>query len=75
MSSHYLTIADYLVALAGGVTLQVLAFRMPPRLPTLGQVFTHVMRTRTGRVGILVGWAWIGLHFFASWRRCAAERR
>jgi len=23
------------------------------------------MRSRTGRVGVLVAWAWIGLHFFA----------
>jgi len=24
------------------------------------------MRSRTGRVGVLVAWAWIGLHFFAK---------
>ncbi len=65
MNSHYVTIIGYLIVLAAGVTLQVLATLKPRLLPTLGQVFTHVMRTRTGRVGIFVAWAWVGLHFFA----------
>ena len=26
---------------------------------------TRIMRTRTGRVGVLVAWAWVGAHFFA----------
>ena len=34
-------------------------------IPTLGHVLTRIMRTRTGRVGMLVAWAWVGLHFFA----------
>jgi Family of unknown function (DUF6186) len=37
--------------------------RLP--VPPLGDVLTRIMRTRTGRVGVLVAWAWIGLHFFA----------
>jgi len=65
MNSHDVTIVGYLIVLACGVILQVLAVRMPERLPSLGQVFTHVMRTRTGRVGVFVAWAWVGLHFFA----------
>jgi hypothetical protein len=35
-------------------------------MPTFDQVLTRVMRTRTGRVGMLVAWAWLGLHFFAK---------
>jgi hypothetical protein len=35
-------------------------------IPTFGQVFTRIMRTRTGRVGVLVAWVWIGPHFFAK---------
>jgi len=65
MSSRDLTIIGYLAVLAAGIALQVAALRMPERLPSLGRVFTHVMRTRTGRVGVCVAWAWIGLHFFA----------
>jgi hypothetical protein len=66
MSSRELTITGYLTVLAACVALQVAAVRKPERLPSLGRVFTHVMRTRTGRVGVLVAWAWLGLHFFAK---------
>ena len=66
MTSRALTIAGYLTVLATCVGLQVVAMRKPGRLPSLGRVFTHVMRTRTGRVGVLVAWAWLGLHFFAK---------
>jgi hypothetical protein len=47
------------------VTLQVLATRTRAPVPSLGELLTRAMRTRTGRVGVLVAWAWIGLHFFA----------
>jgi hypothetical protein len=66
MSSHNFTILGYLLVLAAGITLQVTAIRWPDRYPSLGHVFTHVMRSRTGRVGIFVAWAWVGLHFFAK---------
>lgn len=65
MNGRDLTIAGYLVVLAAGVALQVAATAMPARLPSLGRVLSHVMRTRTGRVGVFVAWGWIGLHFFA----------
>jgi Family of unknown function (DUF6186) len=66
VNSHKVTILGYLLVLAAGVTVQVTALRRPDRVPSLGRVFTHVMRTRTGRVGVCVAWAWIGLHFFAK---------
>lgn len=66
MTSRELTIAGYLGVLAACVILQVAAVRRPERLPSLGRVFTHVMRSRTGRVGAMVAWAWLGLHFFAK---------
>jgi hypothetical protein len=65
MNSRDLTIAGYLTVLVVGIALQATALRMPERLPSLGRVITHVMRTRTGRVGVFVAWAWVGLHFFA----------
>jgi len=65
MNSRDGTILGYLLVLASGTVLQVLAIRSPERFPSLGRVFTHVMRTKTGRVGVSVAWAWIGLHFFA----------
>ncbi len=65
MSSHAITIAGYLAVLAAGIALEVLAFRKPGHVPPLGQVLTWIMRSRTGRIGMLVAWGWIGLHFFA----------
>jgi hypothetical protein len=65
MNTRDATILGYLLVLAAGIVLQVVAVRRPERFPSLGRVFTHVMRTRTGRVGVAVAWAWIGLHFFA----------
>jgi hypothetical protein len=66
MSSHDVTIAGYLVVAAGIVVLQVLATRTSVPVPSLGELLTRAMRSRTARVGILVAWAWIGLHFFAK---------
>jgi hypothetical protein len=66
MNSHDGTILGYLLVLATGIALQVAALLRPSRYPSLGRVFTHVMRSRTGRVGVMVAWAWIGLHFFAK---------
>jgi hypothetical protein len=65
MTSHEITIAGYLAVLGGIVLLQVLATRTRVPVPALGDLLTRAMRTRTGRVGVLVAWAWIGLHFFA----------
>jgi Family of unknown function (DUF6186) len=65
MTSRYGTILGYLLVLAAGIALQVRSICAPDKVPSLGRVFTHVMQTRTGRVGMLVAWAWVGLHFFA----------
>ncbi|MGE5225884.1 MAG: DUF6186 family protein [Planctomycetaceae bacterium] len=34
-------------------------------MATFGLVLERVMRTRAGRIGVLAGWAWFGLHLFA----------
>ena len=66
MNSHDLTVGGYLVVLAAFVTLQIIGLRGQAPVPTLGAVLSRIMRTRTGRVGVLVAWAWVGLHFFAQ---------
>ena len=66
MIAREVTIAGYVVVLAGIVLLQVLATRTRAPIPSLGDLLTRAMRSRTGRVGVLVAWAWIGLHFFAK---------
>jgi Family of unknown function (DUF6186) len=65
VNSHDVTVAGYLVILAAGIILQLLASRGNARIPSLGAVLARAMSTRTRRVGMLVAWAWIGLHFFA----------
>jgi hypothetical protein len=65
VNSHDVTIAGYLAVLAALVVLQIIALRSPGRVPPIGEVLSRAMRTRTGRVGVLVAWAWLGLHFFA----------
>jgi hypothetical protein len=53
------------LVLLAGVILQLLATRTRARVPSLGTVLAWAMNTRTRRVGMLVAWAWVGLHFFA----------
>jgi uncharacterized protein DUF6186 len=65
MTWHAVTIAGYLLVVAGIVVLQLLASTTRAPVPSLGELLTRAMRSRTGRVGVLVAWAWIGLHFFA----------
>ena len=65
MNSHNVTIAGYLLVVAAIVLLQLLATKTRAPIPSLGDLLTRAMRSRTGRVGVLVAWAWLGLHFFA----------
>jgi hypothetical protein len=66
MNSHDVTITGYLVILLAAAGLQLAATRTRAPVPPLGAVLSRIMRTRTGRVGVLVAWAWLGLHFFAK---------
>jgi len=66
MSSHDITVLGFAIILAGLIGTEVTARAGRTGVPTFAQVVTRVMRTRTGRVGVLVGWAWLGLHFFAK---------
>jgi uncharacterized protein DUF6186 len=65
MSSHDLTVTGYVLIVMAGVCLQLLSAREGAPIPSLGAVLGWVMRTRSGRVGVIAGWAWIGIHFFA----------
>ena len=73
MNSHDVTVLGYLAILLAGIVLQLLATRTRAPIPPLGKVFAWAMSTRTRRVGLLVAWAWVGLHFFA--RLSEAENR
>ena len=66
MNSHDVTVTGFLVLLAALVGTEIAGRTGRAPVPTFSQVMTRIMRTRTGRVGLLVAWAWLGLHFFAK---------
>jgi hypothetical protein len=65
MSSHDVTVAGYLAIAVAGLALAWLAHSGRTAVPTLSEVLARVTRTRAGRVAVIAGWAWLGLHFFA----------
>jgi hypothetical protein len=65
MISHDFTVAVYALIALAGLGLQIRSLSERSRVPSLGRVFTRAMHTRSGRIGIFAGWAWLGLHFFA----------
>jgi hypothetical protein len=66
MNSHGVTVTGFLVVLATLVGTEIAGRTGRAPVPTFSQVMTRVMRTRTGRVGMLVACAWLGLHLFAK---------
>jgi hypothetical protein len=65
MNSHDVTVAGYLVIASSGVGIELLGHRSSSRIPSFGEVLSRLMRSRSGRVGVVAGWAWLGMHFFA----------
>jgi len=65
MTWRAVTLTGYLLLVAGGVALEVLARRPGSRVPEAGDLLTRAMASRSGRVSVLAAWTWVGLHFFA----------
>jgi Family of unknown function (DUF6186) len=65
MNSHQITLLVYGLFALAGVALEVRSRSPRSHIPSLGTVFSRIMRTRSGRVGMVAGWVWLGLHFFA----------
>ena len=55
MSSHDFTIAVYALIGLIALALQVRSGSPSSRIPSLGTVFRRVMRTKSGRVGVVAG--------------------
>ena len=64
--SHYLTVSVYLLFIALGIALDILAHRPKSRIPTIGRVFSRIMHTRSGRIAVVAWWALIGFHLFSK---------
>ena len=65
MRSHDFAVLVYASIAAFAFVLELLSRRESSRVPSLSTLFRNIMKTRPGRVGMIAGWAWLGLHFFA----------
>lgn len=65
MSSKVTTIVGFAIIVAILVLLEVLARRRTNRIPTTGEWLGYIMRPKAGRALILLGWLWLGWHYFA----------
>jgi hypothetical protein len=65
ITTRVITIVGFAVVLSGLVTLEVLGRRPTNRIPTAGQWLGYIMRSKAGRALVLLGWLWLGWHFFS----------
>jgi Family of unknown function (DUF6186) len=65
MTSRVVTAVGFGVIIAAMVLLEVIARRRTNKIPTTGEWLGYVMRPRAGRALILLGWLWLGWHYFA----------
>lgn len=65
LSAHWITLAGFVAVIAAMFVLEFLARRPGSKIPTVGQWFGYLMRPRAGRVLVLLGWWWLGWHYFA----------
>jgi len=65
MIARTITIIGFAGLTAALVALEIIARRGKTRIPTLGQCLGYAMRSRLGRAFILLGWWWLGWHYFA----------
>jgi hypothetical protein len=65
MSMRAITIAGFVAVIAALVVLEVLGRRKDNRIPALGEWLGYIMRPKAGRALILLGWLWVGWHYFA----------
>jgi hypothetical protein len=65
VTTRLITIAGFACMLSALITLEALGRRPGSRIPTLGQWLGYLMRSRAGRALVLLGWLWLGWHYFA----------
>lgn len=65
MSTRAITIVGFVLVIAALVTLEILGRRKKANIPTVSEWLGYVMRPKTGRALILLGWLWLGWHYFA----------
>ena len=65
MTTEHVTVLGFAGIGAAFVTLHLLGRRPRSEIPTAGQCLGYLMRPAVGRVAVLLGWWWLGWHFFA----------
>jgi hypothetical protein len=65
MVTRVITIVVFAALILALFVLEFLARRKGSRIPTLGQWLGYVMRSKAGRLLILLGWLWLGWHYFS----------
>jgi hypothetical protein len=60
-----ITIVGFAVVIAALLILEILGRNPRTRIPALGEWLGYVMRSPAGRALVLVGWLWLGWHYFA----------
>jgi hypothetical protein len=64
VSSHAVGITGYSVLLALLIGLALAARRPGVPIASGSRLIASVRRTRTGRILLVLGWAWVGWHLF-----------
>jgi Family of unknown function (DUF6186) len=63
--TRVITIIGFACVIAALIVLEIIGRRRTSRVPTLGEWLGYLMRARAGRALILLGWLWLGWHYFA----------
>jgi hypothetical protein len=63
--TRVITIIGFAGVISALVALEIIGRRPTTRVPSLGEWLGYLMRARAGRALILLGWLWLGWHYFA----------
>jgi hypothetical protein len=64
VSSYAVGITGYCVLLAALIGLTLAARRPGVPIASGSRLIASIRRTRTGRILLVLGWAWVGWHLF-----------
>jgi hypothetical protein len=65
MATRVITIIGFACVIIAIFALEIIGRRRTNRIPTLGEWLGFLMRAWAGRVLIMLGWLWLGWHYFA----------
>jgi Family of unknown function (DUF6186) len=65
MTTREITIIGFAAVIAVLIILEMLGRRKTKNIPTLSEWLGYIMRPRAGRALVLLGWLWLGWHYFA----------